>query len=126
MKYKIKLITGYRRDQEYSIDANEAHKAYYLFNHPTERGVFLDGLAIKGDQIQEIVPDYQGTMGWNPTHVLDNDDWAELSSKGIDRKLRNIMSAAKEIARIGESLDFATPLSNLMNNKYLQLKEAGK
>lgn len=121
MKYRVKMITGFRRDQEYSIDANEAHKAYYLFDHPDTRSTFSDGLAIKGDQIQEIVPDYQGTMGWNPTHVLDSDDHNELAKNGVSRKLQQIMSAAKDIAKLGESQDLNTPLSELMKNKYPQL-----
>ncbi len=121
MKYKIKLITGFRRDQEYSIDANEAHKAYYLFDNPDTRSTFSNGLAIKGDQIQEIVPDFQGTMGWNATHVLDSDDHNELAKLGVDRKLRSIMSAAREIAKLGEQTDLHTLLSKLLKTKYPQL-----
>ena len=96
---KIKLIVGFRRDQEHSIEAEEAHKAYYLFTHPTERGIFGNGLAIKGDQIQEIVPDYQGTMGWNASHQLDDDDWNEIRGRGVDRKLREILYHAKQLAQ---------------------------
>ena len=58
MNPKIKLIVGFRRDQEHSIDADEAHKAYYLFLNPEKRGVFKSGLAIVGADIKEIVPDY--------------------------------------------------------------------
>ena len=123
MQYKIKLIVGFRRDQEHSIDANEAHKAYYLFLHPEERGIFSNGLAIKGDQIQEIVPDYQGTMNWNPTHILDNDDWNELSEKGITRKIQKYLSIGKEIAQVGKPEDFSIPLGELVLKKYPQLNE---
>ena len=121
MKYCIKIITGFRRDQEYSIDANEAHKAYYLFDHPDTRTTFSNGLAIKGDQIQEIVPDYQATMGWNPTHVLDSDDHNELAKKGVDRKMQEIMGAARYIAQKGEPADLNLSLSELMKNKYPKL-----
>lgn len=121
MQYKIKLITGFRRDQDCSIDANEAHKAYYLFDHAEQRGTFKNGLAIKGDQIQRIEPDFQGTMGWNSTHVLDSDDQNELAKLGVDRKMRQIMSAAREIAKLGEPKDLNTPLSVLMKEKYPQL-----
>lgn len=119
--YKVKLIVGFRRDQEHSIDANEAHKAYYLFDHASERGTFSNGLAIKGDQIQEIVPDWQGTMGWNASHVLDTDDWNELRSSGVDSKMQKILSAAKDIAKLGEAKDLAQPLNVLMKEKYPQL-----
>ncbi len=121
MKYKIKIITGFRRDQEYSIDANEAHKAYYLFDHSDERGTFDNGIAIKGDQIQEIVPDYIGTMGWNPSYTLMSDDWEELNRNGVTKKLQQIMNAARQIAKLGEPADLNTPLSELMKNKYPKL-----
>ena len=97
---RIKIIGGFRKDQEYSISSEEAHKAYYLFLHPDERGIFEDGLAIKGDQIQEIVPDYNGTMGWNPTHILDSDDWNEIRRRGVDRGLRDLLYHAKQIATL--------------------------
>lgn len=119
--YKIKLIVGYRRDQEHSIDANEAHKAYYLFLNPDQRGVFNNGLAIKGSQIEEIVPDYIGTMGWNPTHVLDGDDWNEIRDLGVDRKLNTLITAAKDIARLKDPKDLETPLIELIQKKYPQL-----
>lgn len=122
MNYKIKMITGFRRDQEYSIDADEAHKAYYLFLHPDERGIFKNGIAIRGQDIQEIAPDYHGTMGWNPTHNLDNDDWNDMRNKGVDIKLRNILSMAKEVAYLAEPQDISKPLSQL-GSKFPQLKQ---
>lgn len=118
---KIKLIVGFRRDQEHSIDAEEAHKAYYLFFHPEARTVFKDGLAIKGDQIQEIVPDWQGTMGWNPSHQLDSDDWNDLNSRGIPDRMRNMLSLAKDISQRIEPPDLSTPLSQLLETKFPQL-----
>lgn len=118
MKYKVKLIVGFRRDQEHSIDANEAHKAYYLFDNPDTRSTFSNGLAIKGDQIQEIVPDWQGTMGWNSTHNLDSDDWNELRASGVDSKMQQILTTAKEIAKLGEPEDLSKPLNELIKTKY--------
>lgn len=122
---KIKLIVGFRRDQEHSIDANEAHKAYYLFLNPEARSIFNNGLAIKGDQIQEIVPDYQGTMGWNPTHVLNNDDWNELRDKGITTKMQTCLAAGKELAQHATPAELNIPLSEL-TQKYPQLKPQEK
>jgi len=123
---KIKLIVGFRRDQEHSIPADEAHKAYYLFLHPDERGIFSNGLAIKGDQIQEIVPDYQGTMGWNPTHMLDSNDWNELREKGITDKMQRILSIGKEVAQKALPQEMNTPLSQLIAQKYPQLTESAE
>lgn len=121
MNLKIKIITGFRRDQEYSIDADEAHKAYFLFLHPEARGIFKNGHAMIGSDIKEIVPDYQGTMGWNPSHVLDTDDWNQLRSLGVERRIRNLLAAAKEIAAIGNPADVNTPLRELVSTKYPQL-----
>jgi hypothetical protein len=126
MTYKIKVIVGFRRDQEHSIDAEEAHKAYHLFLNPDARTIFSNGLALRGDQIQEIVPDYQGTMGWNPTHILGDDDWAELREKGIVSALQNKITQAKEIAQIGDTSDMNVPLSALVEKKYLQLSTPSK
>lgn len=117
MEYKVKLIVGFRRDQEHSIPAEEAHKAYHLFLNPTSRGVFSNGLALKGDQIQEIVPDYQGTMGWNATHVLDSDDWNEIRAKGVDKKMQKYLSTGNEIARMGKIQDLQLPLSTFLEDK---------
>jgi len=112
MKYKIKIITGFRKDQEHSIDADEAHKAYYLFFNPEKRAIFKDGLALRGEEIKKITPDYNGTMGWSPTYLLGDDDWVELHQRGITRKLTNILSYAKEIA-YNEPQKITQPLSLL-------------
>ena len=120
MQYKAKLIVGFRRDQEHTIDADEAHKAYFLFLNPEHRGVFSNGLAIKGDQIQEIVPDYNATMGWNPIHQLDTDDWSELRAKGIEKRIRDMLAYAKEVAQRGDEKVLSTPLTQL---RQLEKKE---
>ncbi len=122
-KYKIKVVCGFRKEQEFTIDANEAHKAYYLFNNPEKRGTFNNGLAIKGLDIQRIEPDYNATMGWNHTYQLTNDDWNELNSSGVVNKLRVVLSSAKEIAKIGELSDFTKPLIDLVRNKYPYLTD---
>jgi len=119
--FKVKIIVGFRRDQEHSIDADEAHKAYFLFLNPEARSVFKSGLAIKGSQIQEIVPDYQGTMGWNPTHILDSNDWNEIHSKGISTKMQKYLSIGKEIAEHAALPDLNVPLPELVKTKYPQL-----
>ncbi len=100
MNYKVKIKTGFRKDQEHSISADEAHKAYFLFLNPDARGIFKDGLAIRGADVQGIEADYQGTMGWNSSHNLDSDDWNEINKLGIDRQLRDILYEAKEIATL--------------------------
>jgi hypothetical protein len=94
----IKIISGFRDSQYYIIEDDEAHKAYYLFNNPEARTTFSNGVALIGKNIQGIEPAYNETMGWNPTHKLDDEDWSELRIKGVDVRLRNVLAEAKKIA----------------------------
>lgn len=115
MKYKVKIITGFRRDQEYSISADEAHKAYYLFLNPEQRGIFSGGLALTGSDIKGVVPDYKGTMGWNEAHNLDTDDWNEIKRIGLDVLLPQLLDAAKDIAmKRDPRLTLSRPLTTLI------------
>lgn len=99
---KIKVIVGFREDQYYVIDGNEAHKAYYLFMNPEERGVFKNGVAVLGKNIQGIEPAWNETMGWNPTHELDDDDWNEIHKKGAQDKIRELLKEAKRVMPLVE------------------------
>jgi len=119
---KIKIVTGFRDDQSFSISSEEAHKAYFLFLNPDQRGVFENGLAIRGSDIQRIEPDYQGTMWWNSTHRLDEDDWNEIKEKGIDRKLQDLLSQARRVARLENpqiKLPFSEAIKSLPENKVM-------
>ena len=109
---KIKIIVGFRKDQHYTIEADEAHKAYYLFLNPQERGIFKNGVAIVGQNIQGIEPDHNATMGWNADHVLDGNDWNEIRKNGIDAKLRDVLQLAKETA-INRPDQISLPLSEI-------------
>lgn len=108
---KFKIITGFREDQYYSIDAEELHKAYYLFRNPEERGVFNNGVALVGRNIQGIEPDYHGTMGWKSTHKLDGDDMGEIRRKGVDREMREVLREADEVAQLMQPQHVRLPLS---------------
>lgn len=115
---KIKIITGFRKDQQYSISADEAHKAYYLFLHPEERGIFDNGIALKGSSIDAIEPDYHGSMGWNPDHKLDDDDWNQIRLKGMDRKLRDVLFLGKTTARVSpERINVPLSEIKMLNEK---------
>ena len=98
----IKITTGFRAEQFYIIEDDEAHKAYYLFNNPEARTIFSNGVALIGKNIQGIEPAYNETMGWLPTHKLDGDDWNEIRKKGIDSKLRDVLYEGKQIAQLAE------------------------
>lgn len=94
----IKIITGFRENQYYVIEDYEAHKAYYLFNNPEARTTFENGVALIGKTIQGIEPAWNETMGWNPTHELDDDDWNEIREKRIDVKLFSRLEKSRKIA----------------------------
>jgi hypothetical protein len=111
---KLKLITGYREDQYHTIDISEAHKAYYLFLNPEQRGIFNNGLAIQGKVIQSIEPDYHSTMNWNKGYKLTAEDYAEINRKGIDTKFRDLMSKAKTIATTQKELLLKPMETNLI------------
>lgn len=119
---KLKIITGFREDQCYTIDSEEAHKAYYLFLNPEMRGVFKNGVALIGKNIQGIEPDYNATMGWNSTHKIDADDWNDLNRNGITSEMRKLLERAKEIAyMIPQNEKMLTvPLSQLTENLLLK------
>lgn len=113
---KIKLVTGYGKEEHHSIDAEEAHKAYFLFLNPEVRGVFDNGLALIGKDIRRIEPDYAGTMGWNPNHKIGPDDMNEIMDKGIDRDIRAVLSGAKSLAYSLKPEQLNQPLSSLNSN----------
>lgn len=121
MKYWVKIVTGFRADQEFSIPAEEAHKAYYIFLHPEARTIFSTGVALKGDQIQRIVPDYIRTMGWNPAHQLKTEDWAEIGSSGVERHSKRFLYVAQEIAKNGDMSDLGKMIPELIETKYPEL-----
>lgn len=116
-KLKVKIITGFREDQHYTIPAYEAYKAYYLFLNPQKRGIFSNGVAIVGQNIQGIEPDYISSMGWNPSHKLSPDDWNEIRASGIDKQLRDALSKAKEIASTGDIQSLESVKNNILSIK---------
>lgn len=120
-KYKIKIVCGFRKDQEFSINANEAHKAYYLFNNPDKRGVFDSGLAVKGVDIQRIEPDFNATMGWNQGYTLTPADWDEVNRSGVSQKFTEIMGLAKSVARSNNVKLLSVSLFDIAKDDTLKL-----
>lgn len=94
----IKIITGFSEDQKYTVDANEAHKAYYLFMNPEKRAIFSNGLALTGKSITGIQPDWNASMGWNPGYNIQPFDWNDIRGNGVERKLKELMEKGKDIA----------------------------
>lgn len=97
MKYYIKIITGFREDQQHTIPMQEAHKAYYLFKNPEQRGVFENGVALIGKNIQEIRPDWNATMGWNQSHEIKEDDWNQIRGTGVEDRMKTLIESARVI-----------------------------
>lgn len=119
MILKVKIVCGYNDDEQYTIDAEEAHKAYYLFLNPEKRTVFKEGLALLGKDVRRIEPDYNATMGWNHTYKLGDDDWSDIRSKGIDAQLKDLLAEAKDIAYLANSKPeiLGLPLSKISITK---------
>ena len=115
----IKLILGFRKDQEYSIPENEAHKAYYAFMNEEAKVIFKDGLAIRGKDIHSIVPDYHASMGWNEGYVLSSYDHAEINGNGVARDIRDMMYLAKEVASKCTPQELSLKLSDVASTRKL-------
>lgn len=92
MKY-YKIVWGFDSEDIVPIDETELEKAFYCFITKKD-GVFARG-AVKGDKIIAIQPDFHRAMGWNTGHKLGPDDYAELSSKGVDRAHLNLLEDTK-------------------------------
>lgn len=89
-----KILQGYEHERDVIIREDELERAYGLFMLGG-RWIFSGG-PVDGKNIQTIVEDYHSTMGWNKEYKLGTDDYAELSQKSIDRKMKNALGDAKE------------------------------
>lgn len=118
-KLSIKVICGFRQDQEYSIPVEEAHKAYYLYLNAGKRHVFSTGLGLRSEDIQRIVPDWNGSMGWNPGYMPTPEDYAQIRSEGVQSELQGLMTKADTIARSCGTQVFQLPLSSFSSNQKL-------
>jgi len=75
-----------------------------------------------GSQIQEIVPDYVASMGWNPGYNLGPDDWNEIRDEGVSAALSRTLAVAKKVAQIGEPTVMSLSLSEAIK-QHPQLAE---
>ena len=93
IKY-FKIIQGYEHERDVIIREDELERAYGLFMLGG-RWIFSGG-PVDGKNIQTIVEDYHTTMGWNKEYKLGTDDYEQLTQQGVDRKMKNLLSEAKE------------------------------
>ncbi len=89
-----KLIRGYSAEDFIGIDETELEKATYCFLE--KKDAAYSGGSVRGSEIIAIQPDYHRTMGWNRGHKLGADDFAELSSRGVDKACQYALSEARE------------------------------
>ncbi len=93
MKY-FKIKFGYSEHEYIGIDDSELDAAMLCFLSDS-KGVFKTGV-VRGKDIIAISEDWHKEMGWNPTHDLGDDDWAEIRGKGVDKKYVGVIASAKE------------------------------
>lgn len=89
-----KILQGYEHERDIIIREDELERAFGLFMLGG-RWIFSGG-PVDGKNIQTIVEDFHSTMGWNKEYKLIPEDFEELSTKGIDRKMREAITGAKE------------------------------
>lgn len=89
-----KILQGYDPERDIIIREDELERAYGLFMLGG-RWIFSGG-PVDGKNIQTIVEDFHTTMGWNKEYKLGTLDHEELRQKGLDIKMRNALSSAKE------------------------------
>lgn len=88
------IKTGYGENEFIKIDESELDTALYAFMSDS-KGVFKNGV-VRGKDIIAIREDWHREMGWNYTHEMEAEDWAELNDKGITQKYTGAIQEAKE------------------------------
>lgn len=89
----FKIRVGYGDSEFVPIDENELQSALYVFMTDS-KGVFKNGV-VRGKDIIGISEDWHREMGWNYTHKLGPDDYAELTERGIKAKYAGLIGDAK-------------------------------
>lgn len=98
MKIHFKALTGFGDERVVHFDSFELEKVQYAFLRE-KRVLLKNGEAVDGKYIQQIMPDYHATMGWNQQHKLSADDFNEIARKGIDTEANRLMTIARERVR---------------------------
>lgn len=85
-------MRGFGQEDFIPIDEVELEKAIYC-HMARKDGAFNMG-SINGSHISAVMPDWHGTMGWNYAYKLTADDWDDIRSKGVDRKIQKCIEGA--------------------------------
>ncbi len=87
----FKVKTGFEAEDSISITQDELEKAIYA-QITGKVAIFRNG-TIRGNNIISITEDWHTEMGYNKSHVLEDDDFAEISQRGRD--YRGLIAEAK-------------------------------
>lgn len=86
-------MRGFGQEDFIPIDESELEKAIYC-HMARKDGAFSMG-SINGSHISAVMPDWHGSMGWNYAYKLGADDWDDIRSKGVDKKIQLLIEEAK-------------------------------
>ena len=71
-----------------TIDETEIEKALAAFRSGSSV-IFKEGAL---NRVDSILPDYNKTMGWNPSYKLQNEDWNEIRERGVDKTFKEVLT----------------------------------
>lgn len=112
-KLYFRVKVGYGHNEYIPIEGKkELEKAIWAFS-TNDKAVFDKGL-VRGQDIIAITEDWHREMGWNPTHIIEGEDWQEIKEKGVQKKYENLISSVK--SKVGYLIE--TNQENLIGTDY--------
>ena len=119
-KLKFRVVYGYNAGQHVTVRKKDLPKLYVMFLNGTGRTVLENGIALRGEDIQRIEPDWNATMDWNATYRLMSDDFDQIGF-ALQEEAKQIMGEKREIAhyliRSGQEDKASLPMADM--NQYL-------
>lgn len=94
-KIIFKALTGFGGEREVFFGAEDLEKVQYAFLRE-KRVLLSNGQAVDGKYIQQIMPDWIRTMGWNEGYSLTPDDNAEITKKGVRSDASHILEQTRD------------------------------
>lgn len=94
----FKIITGYNEQQFFRIEADELHKAYFVFMNENSRTIFKNGRTLLHRELLKIEPDVNYVMGWLPDYKLSGEDFKIIEENTICKKMEYDTRLARDVA----------------------------
>lgn len=94
----FKIITGYNEQQFFRIEADELHKAYFVFMNENSRTIFKNGRTLLHRELLKIEPDVNYVMGWLPDYKLAGEDFKIIEENTICKKMEYDTRLARDVA----------------------------